>query len=203
MGLFSFLERQAGDAKFSKNLIDQYHSGLNSEKYGRDLTNAGLSGLDDLDARYNNELANGALPDYMARAFDVQRGALTDDAQRSRRAWADDILQTSRRSGGAISPNAALDFQLEHDAKTDESLFTARNALNAEEANMRMTNTNNLLDRIFAIRDRKLGVGQDEEARGVQRALNALQLRYQRNAKIADTIVSSTSRINTGGGGFT
>jgi hypothetical protein len=150
------------------------YTGEYQSDFGDQLQKAGLAGLDALDSQYTDELKNGGLPDYMKRAFDVQQGALTDNAARSRSAWGQDLLQMSRRGNGALDPNAALDYQINGDANTNDALFTARNNLFGKEADMRMTNTNSLLDRIQAIRMRKLGSGEATSQLGINARAAAL-----------------------------
>jgi hypothetical protein len=142
--------------------------------YGGDVTRDALAGLDELDRRANADLDTGGLPPYLADVFLRERGAITDEAQRSRRSFQEDLLQTARRSGGRFDPTSAVDYQIEREAAIDEGSLNARNDLAKEEAGIRLENTQRSLDRLFAIRERKLGAGQAERDRTAQMWLNAI-----------------------------
>jgi hypothetical protein len=161
-------------------------------EYGRGsaLIDRSIGELDDLDHRTSADLDMGGLPPYLADVFTRERGAITDEAQRSRRAFAEDLLQLSRRSGGRFDPTSAADYQIEREADIDENAFTARNRLAADEAGVRMDNTNRLLDRLFAIRDRKLGAGEATRALASERELAAIMAKLERRKAIAATAAS-------------
>jgi hypothetical protein len=68
---------------------------------------------------------------------------------------------------------------------------------------MRMENTNRLLDRIFAIRDRKLGSAEAQRSEGLNVWLEGLNLSQRRSlarAQMASSAVTAgTSSMGSGG----
>jgi hypothetical protein len=196
-----YSSRQQGRAQ-----RDAARRGASDQDYGREIMNTGLEGLDNLERRSLDDLDSGGLPDYMEEGFGLARGRLTDDAQRSRRAFAEDLQQIARRSGGRFDPNSAVDYQIEREADIDEDLFNARNDLSMGEANVRMENTNRLFDRIFAIQDRRLGAGGADANRGIQQSMAAMEAQRLRDEAAARAaaqwaqIASNRSPRSTGGG---
>jgi hypothetical protein len=195
MGLFGSAQRE-GHGVFRRQGQRQFEEGYNEVANAR-------GGLDDLDQRFNAELEGGALPSYIEDAFARGQGQLTDDATRSRRSFAEDLLQIARRSGGRFDPNSAVDYQIEREASIDEDLFSSRNELANDESLMRMENTNRLLDRIFAIRDRKLGSAEAQRSEGLNVWLEGLNLSQRRSlarAQMASSAVTAgTSSMGSGG----
>lgn len=161
---------------------------------GAALTGEALGSLDELDSQFSDRLASGnVLTPEMERAFGTAQGRLTDEAQRSRSAFGAELLQIARRTGGRLDPNAALDASIEQGASVDDTLFNSRNELAETEAEFRLDETNRLLDRVMAIRDRKLGVGEADKDRGISAWDTALQMKQRRSlarAQMASSIVT-------------
>jgi len=93
----------------------------------------------------------GGLPPAVERMFGIQSGAITDQAAQARSSFGSELTQRALVSGGRMDPNAALASEVDNNANLDQSEFTARNDLAMNQANMRLQNTNALLDKIMGI----------------------------------------------------
>lgn len=186
-GLFS------GNKKRTQQLNDYLTTGVDAYNTGRQYLSAAYSGLDDLDKRYTDQLAGGALPDDVARAFTVAHGKVADDAQRSRAGFAAELVQRARASGGQIDPQALVDANVDNSAAVDAATFNANNQLSANEAQVRLDETNKLLDSIERERTTKAGLAQSDVSMGqqmYQAALELIQNRSLTQAKLAASILA-------------
>jgi len=133
---------------------------------GSAITDAALKSLGDLDTSYTDLLRRGGLPADVREGYRIQQGRVTDNTSRAKDAFAAELSQRARASGGRIDPQAAIDSQIEYDARTNDAAFGARNDIAFEEANRSLANTNAILEAIERIRGMKLGAGANIEGMG-------------------------------------
>ncbi len=153
----------AGYGAYSSH--QQAKAGQKSMQYGQQLTQSAVAGLDTLDTQYQQALKAG-LPADVRQTFAAQRGAITDEQARSNKAFATNLVQRAKATGGAVSEQAALDASVENQASTADAAFQARNQIAANEAALSLENTNSLLNMIEQVRLAKLGGGFNQQQIG-------------------------------------
>lgn len=187
MGIFTWLDRVAGDSRHGKDWQKLHDFGRDKViPYGDTLTKEGLSGLRKLDSTYEDRLKD-PLGATGRGIFARARGNLSDDFARTVNAGMARREQLARQTGGGLTPEqiAALDAQERREA--NEGLFRGENDLAMGEAGMTLEETGKLFDRMEGIRRTVIGVGQDEKTRGLQTMIAALTGRTGRVKAIADT----------------
>jgi hypothetical protein len=128
---------------------------------GNVIFDAALKSLGDLDTTYTDLLRRGGLPEDVREGYRIQQGRISDETTRAHGAFAAELMQRARATGGRIDPQAAIDSQIEYDARTNDAAFNARNSIAFDEANRSLANTNAILEAIERIRGMKLGAGQN------------------------------------------
>jgi len=196
MGWFSNL---MGKKKFNNDIQGYQTYGNDTMRYGRDVTQRAIGSLDELDTSLSETVAKGGLPEDVRKSYRVGQGRITDEGARGNAAFATSLLQRARATGGAITPQAALDAQVEFGANTADAQFNARNALTSEEATASMENTNRLLEAIERIRTTKVGAGLSEQEIGSAAYRNALDITQRRRAATQQAVASWYSTYSSGG----
>lgn len=188
MGIFSFLERSAGDSRIAKDWQKTYDLGKGVVAGGDKLTDEGLTGLRSLDSTYQGRL-NDPLGSVGRGIFSMARGKIGDDAIRGQRAFGSRISQLARQGGGFLAPEAQGELTAQNERDINESRFGAERDLGIAEADMTLSETGKLFDRMEGIRKTIVGVGQDEKTRGLQSIIAALTGRTGRQDAIWSKVV--------------
>lgn len=188
MGIFSFLERAAGDSKLSTDWTNLSSTGANAYSSGTATTDEGLSGLRGLNSQYQGMLSN-PLGTAGNSIFARARGALSDDYTRNVNGGAARTAQLATQSGGTLTPEqiAAQNASTTRDAGAN--LFSGENSLAEAKATMSLDQTNKLYDRMQSIQNSIVSVGQDDKMRGLQTMLGALTGRTNRMQSIAKDVL--------------
>lgn len=192
MGIFTLLDRVAGDS----NLVNDWRkvgtTGYGGYDYGKTLTDEGLNGL-----RGQNDLYKQRLSDPLGSVgrgiFARARGNLADDYTRTVNSGMARRSQLALQTGGTLTPEqiAALDAQDRRDAS--EGLFRGETDLSTQEAGMTLTETGKLFDRMEGINKTVAGIGQDERTRGLQAVIASMLGRTDRMKAIWGDVVSGVS----------
>lgn len=200
-GLAGWTERLLGGkaANIGPDLLKLGDSGKSTFDAGNKLTEEGLNDLRGYRSTYASRL-NDPLGATGRGIFTRARGALSDTANQRTSAFGSRLLQHATQSGGNLSPEAQAQLEQQNQRDVNQELFTGNAAISDAEAQLTLSETSKLFDRMESIGKTILGVGDSKSAQGLQQLFTALGLRFQRNAKIADTIVSSTGKISAGGG---
>lgn len=197
MGIFSKLKIDKGLRKDWMKLGDM---GREANEYGGTLTDEGLGGLRDSLSNYQEGMRD-PLGETGRNLFARARGNLTDNFTRTLASARTRARQQALQSGGGLTAEqiAALDRESGRDA--EENLFRGENELSMGEAEMTLSETNRLRDRIEGVQKTILGVGQDEKTRGVQSIIASLVGRNQRYGAAAGALsqLLSTFVGRTGG----
>lgn len=191
-GIGGFLERIVGGKAASSLGPDSLKLGAagdTEDAFGAGIVNEGLGNLRGLASQYQDQINAGGLPDALRQQFRVLRGGLSDDATRLQRDFLAKMQQKLLTQPG-FNPNAAAEYELENEQNVGQNLFTATNQANMSEANLALTNTNKLFDRLDSIGNTFVNTGETERDRALAKIGKSLDLRYQRNKAIADNISS-------------
>ena len=200
MGLFNFLERQAGDSKVGTDWTKLGKAGYSNYDYGRGITQEGLGGLRSLDSTLSGRLSD-PLGEQGRGIFARARAGLQDDYTREVNSGAASAAQLARQSGGALTPEqvAALDAQNRRDAS--QGLFEGTGNIANAEATATLTETGKLFDRLENIRQSILGLGQNEEAQGLKSIIASLMGRTDRMKSIWSDVTSAGNAAGAAGYG--
>jgi hypothetical protein len=200
-GLAGILEKLVGgrSALVGSDAQSLYTAGAADTGRGLDLSNEALGGMRSDLSGFQDQINQGGLPTDLLRQFAIDRGGLQDNATRQQRAFGAQLSQNFSRSGGQMSSSAMNEFGLENQQSSNEGLFNATNQLNMGQAQMALTNTNSLFDRISGIRNTILGAGQKSQQLGTDTQLGSLSIRLARNKAISDAIAKYVTMFHGGG----
>lgn len=188
MGLFSFLERQAGDSKLSTDWTGLTKTGYNDYAAGNTLTQEGLGGLRSLDSTYSNRLGD-PLGAVGRGIFTRARGALSDDFTRSVNSGDVRAAQLARQSGGALTPEQVAALDAENRRGASEDLFKGTGDVANAEATATLSEQGKLYDRLEGIRKTITSAGMDERTTGLQSIIASLTGRTGRVKAIAADVL--------------
>jgi len=181
-----------------------YDSGIN-------LSNEGVDATRRLGDSYEQMLSSGSvLPDSTTSVLKRARGAISDRNTRDTMASAARLRQARVASGGRLSPEAAQEYLRQAEADANRAAQDASLGLDTEEAQLQLSETNNLRDRLERARAAILGEGRarwtvgngGQNAASLQSSSNDLQL-AQILAGLGSTVYSnrtSPTRLPTGTG---
>ena len=160
----------------SNRSYETWQEGHGDQAYGQQRTDQGLSALDDLAGQYQQQIANGGLPEDLRRQFRMTRGSLSDSAVRLNRANLANLRQRML-TNPTFRPEAAAEYDLQNQQNVGEQLFSAQNDTNMQEANLALSNTNQLFDRLENIRRAYIGVGEDAKSRALAKIQASLGMK--------------------------
>ena len=203
-GIGQWLEQLVGgrgSAKLGPGIEDMKNAGNQQADFGQGITQQGLDRFNNLGGQYQGLIDQGGLSNDIRSQFNVARGAIGDQQVRGNRDFAARLSQRFSQSGGQLSPTAMTEYGLENQQNQGESAFSATNALNMNEAQMGLTNTNALFGRLQGVADSISGIGQNQQEMAFRRQMGALQMRFNRNKAIADNVSSYFGGGKMGGGG--
>jgi len=189
VGIFTLLDRVAGDSKLVNDWRKLGTAGYGGYDYGKTLTDEGLTSLRDQNALYKQRL-NDPLGSVGRSIFTRARGNLADDYTRTVNSGAARRSQLALQTGGTLTAEqiAALDAQDRRDA--NEGLFRGETDLSTQEAGMTLTETGKLFDRMENVDKTIVGVGQDERTRGLQAVIASMLGRTDRMKAIWGDVVA-------------
>jgi hypothetical protein len=166
------------------------HQGKDAFNSGLAISDRGLADIRDLGDGYDRILRSGrsVLPDNTVSVLKRARGAVADRNTRDIMASGARLRQARLASGGRLSAEAAQEYMTEAEAEANRAQGEANLAIDSQEAELELRETNTLRDRLAAAREAYLGAGMQRMALGQAGQIAALGLRNARNAAIASTI---------------
>lgn len=179
MGIFTFLDRTAGDSKLVNDWRGFGNQGQQGYDSGNLLTEEGLGGLRSLDKTYSDRL-NDPLGAVGRGIFTRARGGLQDDFTRMVNSGDARSAQLARQSGGTLTPEQVAAMDAGNRRNAGESLFRGTGDVANAEAGATLTEQGKLFDRLEGIRKTITGVGMDQRNQGLQSILAAMLGRTDR-----------------------
>lgn len=147
-------------------------------KAGTDLTNSGISSLQDLDKQYRDLIASGGLTPELKRQFDMARGQVADQYTRSSRSLGAALASRRAQMGGALTPGAVAEMETQGNVLNSENAFGATNQVNMGEAQLGYESTTNLYNQIQNIRGTitQAGLTREQQAMLAKLQLASIQM---------------------------
>lgn len=193
MALIPWLEKNVhGDGNVAKDMRNLGLQGAGAFRSGTAISDEGIGGVRRLGDAYETMLKSGrsVLPDSTQSVLKRARGAISDRNVRDTMASAARLKQARVASGGRLSAEAAQEYLTEAESEANRAAQEADLGLSSQEAEMELSETNNLRDRLARAREVVLGAGQERMALGQAGQIAALGLRNDRHKAIAGTIAS-------------
>lgn len=149
---------------------DLTKTGTSTFDSGNTVTDEGLGDLRTLGSTFADNLKNplGSGPNSANGIFARARGGLTDAATRATSSFGARLFQQARQGGGNLSPEAQAELQAQNARDTNQSLFEGNNAISDKQAELTLSETSKLFDRMTDISKTILGVGEARSNRGLQ-----------------------------------
>lgn len=193
MAIIPWLERTVhGDGNVARDMRNLGTQGAAGYARGVAIGDEGLAGVRRDAAGYEGTLGSGrsVLSAGTQSVLRRARGTITDRNTRDIAATASRLAQARKAGRGRLSAEAAQEYMTEAESESNRSAFESDLTLAAQEADLEMTETNTLRDRLAQAREMILGEGRFRMGLGSQQEQAALQLRHERHKAIAQTISS-------------
>ena len=196
---FSFSHK----TKDIKNLwTDLGKTGTGTFDAGNALVDSEVNTLRGFSADYANRLNNplGTGPNSAAGIFTRARGALSDTATQRTGAFGARLAQLAAQSGGTLSPEARAQLEEQNSRDVNQELFKGNVGISDAQAQLTLSETSKLFDRMESISKTILGVGENKRNLGLNALIQSILGRADlKNANAANARAAVGTAISAGG----
>lgn len=197
MSIASWLENWVGGSASvtGKPLLRLSGQGDAAYGSGTNIADQGIAGINSSIGDYQAMLKSGkVLPPNVARAYDLARGGVQDNAARDINANAAGLKQNALAAGGTLSPQAQAEYNNISTQSVENNAFDATNAVDTSQANAEMAGATDLMNRVDTLKNTILNAGQFRQSLGQDAQYKALMARIQRTQYIASDIIGGVSK---------
>jgi hypothetical protein len=192
MAIIPWLEDKVhGDKNFIKDIKKYGEQGRIGYGEGEAIFGEGLGGVRALDKAYSDRLAKGQiLSPNVVQSFAALRGRVADTSARDTTDLNASLAQRNAQAGGRLSMEQMEELRKSGDQGIRDSEFEAQKDIGIKQAELELTETNRLQDRIEQARNQILEAGKFKQQLGQQAQIASILARLDRNKAIASTISS-------------